>query len=525
MTTRFATLLSVALLVPLAAAQSASDWTVLGSPGISDGDVWCCQIAVDRTGAVYASYQDHSLGPNPASVQRFTNGAWSYVGGKGNASLGTAWYNHLAFDSSGALYLACRDYAVGGKINVRRAPSGVSTSWSTLGPAGISTGSAHYSHIAIGEDDAVYVVYADADALNKATVRRFANGAWTTVGPAGFTPSAANYPSLAVAHDGRVFVAFSDGQQLDTSGEGKVTVMRYDTALGQWQLVGSPGFTNVGGLNVRLALDRNDVPHIVYQEYHQRFTVMRCDGAQWVRLGGSAAGSDRPVLETEAWRQWCSLAFDSQNTPYVAYQLLDNGRKAAVRKFVDPNWVPVGTIGFSAGAADYMAMIVDGDDVPHVVFRDGSVAGRATVMRFAPSPYTYCTGVTSSLGCVPTISATGIPSLSNPAPFTIEASSIISQRAGLLLYSFAPDHQAFGGGGILCLASPWLRTTIQNSGGSATGDDCTGTFSYDFNSAIQSGLNPALVVGATVFAQYYYRDAQNPLGPGLSNALRFRIRP
>jgi hypothetical protein len=48
---------------------------------------------------------------------------------------------------------------------------------------------------------------------------------------------------------------------------------------------------------------------------------------------------------------------------------------------------------------------------------------------------------------------------------------------------------------------------------------------YDFNALIQSHANPSLMVGQAVFAQYWYRDVQNPSGQSLSDAVRFFIGP
>ncbi len=524
MTHSFLRLTALALLTGLATAQSTGDWEVLGTPGMSSAGVWCCQISFDAADRVHVAYQDHSLGHNPTSVNRFTNGEWSYVGAKGGASVGTGWYNHLAFDSAGTLYVASRDYGVAGRLNVRRATSGPTTAWSNVGPTGISNGDAHYTHLVVGADNAVYAAYEDGASQNKATVQRFANGTWSTLGPAGFTNAAADYTSLAIASDGTPYLAFADRQFPSSSGDGKVTVMRYAAEDDAWQYVGTPGFTTKGGLNLRLALDNDGVPYIVYQEYHLRITVMKFTGSEWVRVGSSASGSDRPVIETEAWRQWVSIDFDSQNVPYVCYQLFDQGRKAAVRKYAGGSWIAVGPIGFTPGSADYMAMAIDGYDRPHVAFRDSAADGKATVMRFAPSPYKYCTSTTSSIGCVPQITTNGMPSISDETPFLIGATSIINQRAGLLLYSLRPDNEPLGNG-VMCLKTPWKRTAPQNSGGSATGTDCTGAFSIDFNAIMRTGLNPALTVGATVCAQYAYRDPPSPLGLGLTDAVRFQIRP
>ena len=52
-------------------------------------------------------------------------------------------------------------------------------------------------------------------------------------------------------------------------------------------------------------------------------------------------------------------------------------------------------------------------------------------------------------------------------------------------------------------------------------------FKRNFNQLIQSGSNPALTCGATVFAQVRQRDTADPAGFGdnLSNGVRFVIGP
>jgi len=50
---------------------------------------------------------------------------------------------------------------------------------------------------------------------------------------------------------------------------------------------------------------------------------------------------------------------------------------------------------------------------------------------------------------------------------------------------------------------------------------------YDFHARVQSGVDPALVPGRLVYAQYWYRDPHDPagFGLGLSNAICFPIVP
>jgi len=137
---------------------------------------------------------------------------------------------------------------------------------------------------------------------------------------------------------------------------------------------------------------------------------------------------------------------------------------------------------------------------------------------------TYCTAKTSSIGCVPSIGLQGCPSASSPTPCYVTCSQVISNKSGLLFYGFASAGAPFQGG-FLCVAPPTHRTALQTSGGNPPPDDCSGQFSFDFNAHIQSGIDTNLVPGATVFAQYWYRDPASPSTTGLSNGVSFGVGP
>jgi hypothetical protein len=101
---------------------------------------------------------------------------------------------------------------------------------------------------------------------------------------------------------------------------------------------------------------------------------------------------------------------------------------------------------------------------------------------------------------------------------------MLNQKTGFLTYSHQPASTPFQGG-TLCIQAPILRTPGQNSGGSTSGNDCTGAYSFDMNAWIQSGVDPSLVVGADVFTQYRSRDPQSTSSSSLSNAVRFVVNP
>lgn len=70
-----------------------------------------------------------------------------------------------------------------------------------------------------------------------------------------------------------------------------------------------------------------------------------------------------------------------------------------------------------------------------------------------------------------------------------------------------------------------MRTPTQSTGGATNVADCSGSLLYDMNARIRAGTDPSLVPGATVAAQYYYRDPQDTFGVGLTDAVSFQVGP
>ena len=135
----------------------------------------------------------------------------------------------------------------------------------------------------------------------------------------------------------------------------------------------------------------------------------------------------------------------------------------------------------------------------------------------------YGAGKLNSDGCVPQIAGGGLCSASDPNPFLITASLMLPGRSSLLVYGLAEASLPFQGG-TLCVAAPLRVIGSQLSAGSGS---CGGSCSFDFNTRVQSGADPALVPGVLVFAQWMQRDPVDPAGfqSGLSDALRFGIVP
>src|SRR4051812_41935190 len=95
-----------------------------------------------------------------------------------------------------ALFIACG--RISGNLNLTNFPSGcqVAYQWQNVGPAGFTSGAAQYTVIAFDSSGAPYVAYRDAANGNKATVMKYTAGTWSIVGAAGFSAGTADYLSI-----------------------------------------------------------------------------------------------------------------------------------------------------------------------------------------------------------------------------------------------------------------------------------------------------------------------------------------
>ena len=147
----------------------------------------------------------------------------------------------------------------------------------------------------------------------------------------------------------------------------------------------------------------------------------------------------------------------------------------------------------------------------------------------------YCTAKTNSLGCVPAISRSGLPSASSTSGFTVACAQVRNQKPGLLFYKAGGaqanlTYQC----GTLCLGPANIRRTpARSSGGNPPpANDCSGVFGIDMNAfaAGAAGGNPdpqLLVAGTVVHAQWWGRDQGflPPCNTTLSDAVEYTINP
>jgi hypothetical protein len=305
---------------------------------------------------------------------------------------------------------------------------------------------------------------------------------------------------LALGHQGGVRLLRNDGLGAFTSSQSLGAYMNGGVSLGDLDQDGDADLASLGAYT-----------NLVYLYWN--------DGSGSFAASGTLATLSTPgtivvadlnrdgLADLHVTRQWSTVS---------AWRGLGGGAFGPRQDFAT---------GFQATCATHGDL--DGDLLVDlaVAFNDGGdQPGVSILLQRWPLPIAYCTAKVNSLDCTPAISASGTPSMTSPAPFTISASNVLSQKFGLCFYGYGFASAPFQGG-TMCVQTPLRRTPIQSSGGSAGDEDCSGTFAFDFNAHAQSGADPALDAGVWTYAEYWYRDPASASTTGLSDALAFLIRP
>jgi hypothetical protein len=229
--------------------------------------------------------------------------------------------------------------------------------WTILGnEQAISSVASSYTSIAVvknGTTFTPYVVFTESGVPK--VKRRLTDGTWEQVGAN--LATSASYTRIYANSVGELYVAY-----IDLSAGSKLAVKKYDYTAGTWNALNE-------------------------------------DNANLYVSTGNANGMSSVTQYSSTAR--CSIAFDSFNTPYVAFG--DVGMIPYVKKFNGTSWETVGTGAVATGTAAAVGLTIDSADKPWLVYCSLSTSttassGTIALYNYNGSTWTAITNPTPITG-------------------------------------------------------------------------------------------------------------------------------
>lgn len=254
-----------------------------------------------------------------------------------------------------------------------------SDSWSAVGVAGCSGEAALQVDLeADGSGNPIigYVAYNDNSPIAKVLQYDSGNSTWSAISGIPAPEGKAQYVDVALGTTA-MGILFIDHDLIENIQYNAPMVYEHTT---QWSALSDLGNVASGEHSYVSAsfVYLGDVPYISFNDIEQnnKLTVKKYVSPTWSALG-VAGFSSGPVMFSQ-------LAFDSSNTPYVAYlESTANGMVVCVKKYneyneVEPSWDNVGisTGGYAGG----LSLALFGT-TPYVAFSDSTKNFKARVMK------------------------------------------------------------------------------------------------------------------------------------------------
>lgn len=167
--------------------------------------------------------------------------------------------------------------------------------------------------------------------------------------------------------------------------DNKISVKKFNGS--SWVNVGNLNFSTEIYGSPSLAINSTNQPYVAFQEENnnRRLKVMRFHSNSWVNVGSAGISS------SGAGTVYIDLAFDASNNPYVAYEDVANGEKMRVKRYVFNSWVDFGIAGISSGVSAYPSLTFDNSNIAYLAYVDFTNGERISVKR-------YTNGVWSQVG-------------------------------------------------------------------------------------------------------------------------------
>jgi len=346
--------------------RANAQWDSVGNQGFSSGSASYTSVAVSSVGVPYIAFLDGVS--SKTTVMSYNSGSWVTIGTSA-ISTGVGSYIFMALDKNDTPYVAYEDNSKSNKVVVKKYNG---SDWVYVGDTtGISVGTAPYNNLGFNKNNELYLAYEDGGISSKAVVRKYNSGTgnWDTVGSAGFSAGSADFLSLAFDTSGLPYVSYKDG-----SVGNKLSVMRDSSNI--WVQVGTAGISAGIAQYTSIAVDGNNIPYVAYKDRtYNKLVVMKYSGSSWSAVGASTGITSGIVTYTY-------MRIGGHNIPYVAYEDGSVSSKATVLQYTAGSWSAVGSAGFSGGFVLYTSLAIDKNNNLYVGYQDASRSSKATVMRY-----------------------------------------------------------------------------------------------------------------------------------------------
>lgn len=348
-----------------AATYSNPVWELLGNPGFTNSSDYHA-LAYAPDGTPYLAYLHNTSG----TVLKWNGAGWVTVGSPGFST--SDYPLSLVFAPNGTPYIAYEDSVNGMKATVKKFDG---NDWAPVGNAGFSSGIIDYMSLAIAPDGTPYTAFSEFE-NNVTKVMKYDGSSWMPVGGIAYSDATrtALVFSLKFSPAGVPYISYVSADPSQASGM-TIDVKRLNSD--SWELVGNPAFPYFpqGGI-APLAFAPDGTPYLVYPDAANagKATVMKFNGSSWDMVGSAG------FTPVGGWD--FSLAFAPDGAPYLAYT--GSGPQSGVMKYTGGSWITVGDAGIMK--ARYTSLAFAPDGTPTVAFGDLQFSNKITVMRFASPP-------------------------------------------------------------------------------------------------------------------------------------------
>jgi len=566
----------LAALAPQAAALQASTTRVSVSSAGVEGNSLSFQARISADGrfvAFHSSATNLVAGDTNAAQDVFVRDLQTNTtervsvaagGAQGNGSAGApsissdgrfvAFYgqatNLVAGDTNGNQDIFVRDRQSGTTQRVSLTSSGAEPSGDSYAPAISGDG-----RFVVYESYANDLVAGDTNSQPDIFLRDRLLGTTERVSISTSGVEANDYSTgAAVSLDGRFIVFQSGATNFGVGGVNfRPDIFLRDRLSGTTTCVSTGsvgGFGSGGGFDPSISSDgrfiayHSDGPDLVAGDTNFTADVFVHDRVLGTNERGSVGAGG---VQADAGSQWASLSADGRFVTFVSFAsnlgvgdtngTMDVYLRDRIGDVTER--ISISTAGVqNSNVNQYPTVSADGRRVAFESPAANLVAGDTNNQfdcflrdRGASTPTTYCTGGTTTNGCVASIAANANPSVSFAYACSVTATNVEGQKLGLFFYGvdnsgFTPLAWASGSTSYLCVKPPTQRTPSQSSGG--TSNACDGAYTLDWNAyqlANPIALGQPWLAGEQAFVQAWFRDPPAPKTTHLSDALVLTYQP